>query len=333
MKAFIVAHPRTLIVVSLGLIISFLTGGFSGYYIGKQRPTSISEQRLNSSQYTFINPLLDTENPPNQLLNREVEELKSAINAETDKSIELGLITKGSVYYRDLNNGPWFSTGSENTFKAASLFKIPLMISIFKQAETDPSILDKVVTYEKPFENVAQHNVDSSNETIEVGKSYTVMQLIESMITNSDNFATYLLLSQVDADLVDKVFSDLALPAPGDDPTVEITPQKYSSFFRILYNATYLSPQYSEKALEILSRSKFAHGMHSVITPGVVSSTKYGIATSGFDKQFHECGIIYWNKNQPQLLCVMTTGNDYLEMANYVKNITTLVQNSVTRNH
>jgi beta-lactamase class A len=321
---------KTYFIISGTTLVALLTGWSVGYYYNApDKP--ISQQRLNSGSYTYINPLLDyIEDPSSPLLNREVDALRAKIEDDTNSALSRGFITAGSVYYRDLNNGPWFSAGSDTEFKAASLFKIPLMIAIFKQAETDPSILERTITYEKPFENVVQHNVDSSNKTIELGQSYTILQLVESMIIYSDNYAAYLLLNQIDASLVTRVFSDLSLAVPDQNVEETITPRKYATFLRVLYNATYLNREYSEKSLEILSRSTFSHGIRSVISKETLASTKYGIAvTNDGQKQLHECGIIYWTKDRPHVVCVMTTGNNYDEMANFIKNVTADIQTAV----
>jgi beta-lactamase class A len=317
-------------IISATTLTAFIAGGSLGYYF-HEHDTHAVQQRLNSSTYTYINPLIDyIEDPSSPLLNREIDSIREKIENDTRDAQSRGFITAGSVYYRDLNNGPWFSAGTESEFKAASLFKIPLMIAIFKQAESDPSILEKNISYEKPFEKVVQHNVDSSNKTIELGKTYTVLELVESMIINSDNFAAYLLLEQIDPALVTQVFSDLSLSLPNQDVEETITPRNYATFLRVLYNATYLNREYSEKSLEILSRTTFAHGMRSVISTDTPASIKFGIAaTPDGQRQLHECGIIYWSKSRPHIVCIMTTGKDYEEMANYIKSVTATIQTAV----
>lgn len=308
-----------------------ILGVILGVVFSRHTHQEQSDQRLNSYQYTYINPLLDHEiSNSSPLLNREVVSLKNAIEDATEDAIEQGMVNKASVYYRDLNNGPWFSTGEENQFKAASLFKIPVMIAIYKQAESDPSLLEKQVPYTKEFENIVQQHIDGNDKTIQLGQTYTVQQLIESMIINSDNIASYLLLEQIDPALVTQVFNDLALESPDSKVKSTITPQKYSTFLRVLYNATYLNKEYSEKALELLSHTTFSYGIRAVLPPETKASVKFGIAVNELnEKQLHECGIIYWDRHRPHIICIMTTGNDYLTMANFIKNTTSLVQEAV----
>jgi beta-lactamase class A len=46
-----------------------------------------------------------------------------------------------SIYYRDFKNGPWILINGEETFTPASLLKVPIMIALYKLAETNPAIL------------------------------------------------------------------------------------------------------------------------------------------------------------------------------------------------
>lgn len=325
----------TLQVIS-GALILVLSGSMIGYTLTLQTYTDNSLQteglRLNSTEYTFINPLiLDTANVTPQLLPRTVAQLQSHLENYTATAIQENKIIQASIYYRDLNNGPWFKTGDDTTYNAASLLKVPLMIAFFKKAEEDPAILEKVITYQKPFQNSPLYNVDSSQEKIIPGESYTILQLIEDMIINSDNLAAYLLIDQIDAPFVAKIFNDLGFTFLNGEITEKfITPAEYSNFLRVLYNGSYLNRTYSEKSLEILSRSSFNHGMRSALPSTVTASIKYGITTTPLgEKQLHECGIIYWPIDKPHILCIMTIGTNFDNLANFVKDVTTTVQAAI----
>jgi beta-lactamase class A len=237
------------------------------------------------------------------------------------------------VYYRDLNNGPWLYTGDKHEYKPASLFKVPLMIAFFKEAAKRPELLQQEVFYETAVENQAQQNIDGTELTIEVGQTYTVQDLIERMIIYSDNSAAYLLLDQIDPQIVTTVFHDLDVPIAGVERSTSVFgPRTYASFLRVLYNGTYLNKEYSEKALEILSRTTFQHGMRAALEANTTASIKFGVAVNpDGSKQLHECGIVYWENTNPHLLCIMTTGDDYLSMASFIQSVTKEVQAAVSK--
>ena len=327
------SHTQT-VYIATALIVGFLGGIGSGYalYAKNEDQMPPLSQRLDSDQYRFTNPLLDNSDADAYtLLNRNIRDLKERIETITKIAIDNGSIRNGSVYYRDLNNGPWLLTGEQHEYKPASLFKVPLMIAFFKEAERNPQLLEQTITYDTPFENVPQHNVDSSSETITFGQSYTVLNLIERMIIYSDNYAAYLLLQHIDANIVTNVFHDLDVPIEGiEHSLLPFGPRTYASFLRVLYNGTYINKEYSEKALEILSRSTFNHGMRSSLPDNTRASIKYGIAVNNDGtKQLHECGIVYWQDKSPYLLCIMSTGDDYTRMSSFIQNVTSDVQQTI----
>ena len=120
------------------------------------------------------------------------------------------------------------------------------------------------------------------------------------MIAFSDNEAKNMILENLDTETLDKIYSDLGIDIPGlRSPDDFMTVKEYSSFFRILYNATYLNKKMSEKALEYLSHSNFSKGLLGKLPADVVVAHKFGergLADSN-TKQLHDCGIIY-NSNQ-----------------------------------
>jgi hypothetical protein len=86
--------------------------------------------------------------------------------------------------------------------------------------------------------------------------------------------------------------------------------------FRILYNATYLSRDYSEKALQVLSQSSFTQGIVSGVPSSTVVAHKLGLVGIAPDNvtvtehELHDCGIVY--AQNPYVLCVMTRGSSSL---------------------
>ena len=96
------------------------------------------------------------------------------------------------------------------------------------------------------------------------GRTYTVEQLLEYMIKYSDNNATALLDANIDPDTLARVYGDLGIPSE-DDVTLAnadfITAHQISTLFRVLYNATYLSRDDSEKALQLMSQVSFTQGI------------------------------------------------------------------------
>ena len=73
------------------------------------------------------------------------------------------------------------------------------------------------------------------------------------------------------------VFRDLDISVPSDyAQQYFISAKNYSLFFRVLYNATYLSREMSEKALGLLSKTVFRDGLTAKLPSSVVVSHKFG---------------------------------------------------------
>lgn len=231
------------------------------------------------------------------------------------------------IFFRELNyGGTAFGIHSDLTFAPASLFKLPLMIAYFKHAQENPKFLEKTVKYTQNL-GLNKHEFYTAREYIEVGKEYTVEQLIEYMIIHSDNEATNLLKSLLDPKISNRAYEDLGISVPENDPEAEfMTVRSYSSFFRILYNSTYLNDKYSAKALEILTKSDFKLALRAQLPENIKVAHKFGerfnYTTS--TKQLHDCGIIYY-PGHPYVLCVMTKGDDFASQAKKISDISNIV--------
>lgn len=164
---------------------------------------------------------------------------------------------------------------------------------------------------------------------LKIGSSYKTEDLINKMIINSDNGAEYVLLDNINQTSLDLIYNVLNIENPNGKNDFTISPRTYSLFLRILYSATYLNEQDSEKALGILSGTTFIDGLVAGVPKGVIVSHKFGeyiVQQNNQPQQIelHDCGIIYYPKN-PYLLCVMTKGNNLDNLKNTIKNISSIV--------
>jgi len=307
----------TLIILAIGI-------GFG--FIINHRDKSETKTERHESGYSYISPLIEcysekSDSPGNYKLK---EKLESAI----DLYLESGKISSASVYFRDLANGPWIDINGDEKFTPASLLKVPIMITYYKLAENDPNILEGRVTASwKENENINQ-NIIPENQ-IESGQDYTIQELINYMIIESDNHAATILLNKLPYQSLNKTFDDLGLKFPDvDTPENYMSVKGYSSFFRVLYNASYLNKYYSEKSLEILSQSKYKDALVAGVPTEVEVAHKFGERRNMDLDQLHDCGIVY-KTNKDYLLCIMTRGNNFNNLTEVIKNLSSLVYQNV----
>jgi beta-lactamase class A len=287
-----------------------------------------------SGQYKLVSPLLVCSSTEDQNYG-EYQALDTSISTIVHTALKSGAATSVSVYFRG-DGGQWVDNNPNEEYAPASLLKVPIMIAYYKAAESDPSILSKRLTYSGAVDGNAAENFKSPND-LSPG-TYTVDQLINAMIKYSDNNAEELLSQNIDQAWLSEVYTDLGLKLgpQGNGAAEDITAKEYTYFFRILYNATYLTPQDSEKALELLTGSDFTLGLTSGTPAQVPIAQKFGERTvlsnlnQVIDRELHDCGIVY-APGHTYFLCIMTRGSDYGQLENVIQSVAKTVYSQVNK--
>jgi beta-lactamase class A len=289
---------------------------------------SITHDKDNS--YILTNPILDCdfnseeENSTiiSESINKKVTEIKSKYS--------LGYI---SLYFRDLNNGPWVGVNEKEVFSPASLLKVPVLIAFLHQAEFDPTLLDKkVIILPEDVNEQAQQNITFDNSLV-IGKEYTLMQVAEAMITKSDNTAVITLLKYINKDYIKGIFRTVGVPYIDTNSEVDVLVKDYAGFFRVLFNSSFLSREMSEKALEILTKGGYNDGLVAGVPKNIKIAHKFGernFSEIKNDVQLHDCGIIYY-PGKPYILCVMTRGSDLVNQGKAIKDLSSYVYNEINK--
>ncbi len=291
----------------------------------KSMPASDSSvHELREGGYKFINPLLECDTISETVRLNGLNTLEKAVSSYLEKEKADGNLTNAAVYYRDLNDGPWFGVNERAPFAPASLLKLPVMMAYFKKAEKDPSVLTKKIVYQAKDQLLGQDIVPT--KTIQKGQSYTIEELIVRMMEYSDNAALTVLEDNIDPMLIDKVTLDLGVEtATVATPDDFMSVRGYSSLFRILYNASYIEKDLSEKALEIMSKSEFNDGLVAGVPKGIIISHKFGERErSDGSEELHDCGIVYHPSN-PYLICVMTKGDRLEDLKKVISDVSRMV--------
>jgi beta-lactamase class A len=250
---------------------------------------------------------------PLLLANVSVEcETMKPLKAELEQQIRTvessGHVNTVSVYLRKLNSGEWISINGGEKFMPGSMLKLPIMITWLKQEELKPGVLGQKLVM--PANGNVLPVQAYQSKTITPGKPYTVRELIEFMIEESDNNATSVLIQNLDQEAFKSLFTSVGLaPAELTDISYRMSATDISRFLELLYNSTFLGERLSDYALEVLTRSKFHDGLVKGLPPGIAVAHKFGEHSIQELSEFSESGIIYAG-NDPYLMTVMTKGND-----------------------
>lgn len=259
--------------------------------------------------------------------------LREYIEAET----QAGRLKEVAVYFRDLERGPVFEINAELEFSPASLFKVPLMVAYLSLADSNPLLLQTELTY-TGIEVESGQNYPPPNE-LQVGKTYTIQDLLFRLIAYSDNKAYYILQRFLEKaypgqDIFGDTFREMGIVLDNHQGEWVISVRRYASVFRQLYNASYLSPERSQQALEMLRQTAFAQGLVAGVPATIPVAHKFGelslttAADSVEIKRLYDCGIVYFPGN-PYLLCVMTRGFNFGDLEKVITQVSEMVYQEV----
>lgn len=316
------------------LLIGLAVGGSVAYQLTTRNVANLYDQinpiRFSDAAYPLINPLLAYDIPDADAFQFNTS-LEKNLRATIQKATDANEATTVSVYYRDLPRGGWVGINENTPYNPASLMKVAIVIAYYRQAETNPTILQHPLVYTKKMSDALRVIPFQTPSNLLVGHTYTVEELIRYLLVNSDNGAKNALLSELDQRTIADVYSDLGIENPDAAAgNYTISAKAYSMFFRVLYNATYLSRAMSEKLLDLLVEAQYKDGLVASVPSGVKAAQKYGeyvaVDAGGnpIGYELHDCGIIY-KPASPYLLCVMTRGKQLDTLTSVIQHISKLV--------
>lgn len=289
------------------------------------------ERLVRLHGFKFISPLTDVELPEGYDVRHQPIPFKDKIAKFVQQQIASGQVRELSVYFRDLSEGPWFGINEDVKYNPASMMKLPIMLAWLKRAEKDPSVLGRKLTFDEKM-YVGPPQGFKPAKTLETGASYTVEDLLRYMMYYSDNKALWLLHSSVTPEEYNYILDNMDVANEKDDDGQDlITVHTYSGFLRILYNASFLNKEMSEKALQLMSFEDFPKGIAAGLPEGIKLASKFGEFSETKNPgvlQLHEFGIVYHPKG-PYILGILTRGYNIDKQVDIIKTISKMVYESV----
>jgi len=338
----ILLHPIPLYFYALLLIAMSLIWYFANKYnktATEYTPQNITSVNDNSSiiirekDTGLIKPMLLEESNEEEA---SLVPIKIKINEYLEQKKNEGIITTASVYLKKLNSVNDLEINPDELYDPASLIKVPMMMLYLSKEDENPGLLNKTILYSKPISGIYTATIKS--HSIQLGKSYTIKELLYYMIVYSDNEAFLLLGKSVNYHDFEKLCTEFYIPIKTDNIKHSDNAQNFvadvnsiSRFFRVLYNSTYLSKKSSQFALSLLTQSDFKDGILKGVDPSVRVAHKFGEREEGGVAQLHEFGIVYI-KNNPYLLGVMTKGTNTKQLAEVIGSISKISFEGINNN-
>ncbi len=221
------------------------------------------------------------------------EELRELVQKEGPGSI--------SLYFEYLNTGANVNIGQDLRVWPASLPKLPLAMAVMKKVENGVWQLDTKLA-------LKEEQKDASFGTLfqnPVGTNFTIEQLLQELLTNSDNTAYHVLLENMNPSEIDPIIVETGLEALFDERGF-VSAKEYSRLYRALYTSSFLKRENSERILKWLSESDFDRYLASGIEQNVTFANKWGV-----NQDYHvflDSGIVYV-PHRPYIITVMIRGN------------------------
>ncbi len=305
----------------------------TGYFLFTDSASFPRADRSCTDRYPLIDPSFSCDEYSES--SAILRDLQTTLSESVKRYESTGDAARVSIWIRDLSTLQWLGVNEKEQYAPASLFKVPIMVAIFKYAEIQPGLLSQEIVFDPASFPVQSDLVDASLR-MQPGKSYTVEDLVVRMIQNSDNEAFTMLTQRLSTEYLSEVYSDLGITLGKNEGMNDelVTARSYANIFRILYQSSYLTPEYSQKALDILSKTSFAGGSRTTIPESVKISHKFGSRVekegSVVSYKLHDCGIVY-APNHPYLFCIMTDGRDQRLLNQIIATISGTVFESFTQ--
>lgn len=229
-----------------------------------------------------------------------------------------------AVAYRTLDGPSELLIDPDKPFHAASTMKLPVMIELFRQAHAGTLSLDDPLSIRNAFHSIVDGSAfaltegDDSDKDVfaALGKTMTLRQLCEAMITVSSNFAANLLIEKLGVENIRRTVTSLG--AEGMQVLRGVEDQK--AFDKGLNNATTargllvlldrlahgtaVDPRSDADMIEVLKRQKINDRIPAGLPPGIAVAHKTGNIT----RIYHDAGIVY--APAPYVLVVLVRGID-----------------------
>lgn len=250
----------------------------------------------------------------------------------TFQTIQSQYSGKTYIYFDYLNNNLWIGSGNTTPFLAASLVKVPLAMAIMKMVEEGKFSLSQSYTLD-------QLNLDSRfGDLYQVGanNSFTLGQLLQIMLVNSDNTAMNALYTAMRLEGVNDPFHDIytamgwQYETAGKIPSYNtIDLDTLSNMFIALYEGTYDNPMDSNLILKYLDDSTFDDAIVAGVPDNIGVAHKVGIDDP--DLTYRDCGIVYAPERN-YILCLGSEGLSQTVSNQFMAEISKAAYDYVTKN-
>lgn len=212
------------------------------------------------------------------------------------------------IVIKDLNNGKQIFYQANKFFPSASLVKIPIMAAAFSAIKEGKIKTDEKLRLRREYKVLGSGQLKYMRE----GRLLSIAQLLELMITESDNTATNMLIEHLGFNYLNNCFKRLGLKNTNlarkmmDFSYRKNGIENYTTawdtayLLEKIYRKQLLNTAISNKCLELLKLQKMQDRIPAMLPADTVVAHK-----TGLEKGIcHDAGIVF-TKNGDFLICVL----------------------------
>lgn len=262
-------------------LLSLVTGNKSfnfGNFLGKFSLKSSSSQ---------ISP---TPTPTPTIPPKKTEEIVKKIS-----NITADLQGTYGVYVFNLSTKHSYGVNTQEVFTAASLIKLPVFYSVYKEIEANKFSLEtKYVLTQKDKLGGA-----GSMQYKPAGTIYTYEQMLELMGQLSDNTAFNVFRNIVGDEKIQENIDNLGMKNTSLKEN-ESTPEDMGLFFRKLYANSIISVEHRDQTLKFLTKTAYEDRIPAGVPTNIIVAHKIGNEIGVFS----DAGIIFGPR--PFILVIMS---------------------------
>jgi beta-lactamase class A len=232
----------------------------------------------------------------------------------------------------DLDTGWEISFNKTTLIPSASLVKVPVMLACFYAEQEKKACLKDCVSL-RSSHKVAGSKVLGNDPP---GSVYTVEELFDPMITQSDNAAANLLIDYMGFDSLNSYFKKMGLKNTNisrrmmdfaersEGAENYTTAEDMAYLLEGLYRGKFLNKEVSQRCMQILGDQKINDRIPRKLPKGT-----YVVHKTGLERHIcHDAGIVFTGKGD-FLICVLVKhGNKVAKTAKkFISNVTLLTYN------
>lgn len=250
-----------------------------------------------------------------------------ALNSQVQDYLATQTANYGYFVY-DLNRDISFGLNQDMDFRAASMVKVPIAITVLREVQEGRISLDTV--YPLRSDLVFNYTVGAGENPI--GSGLTVRDYLEYMIILSDNTS----LAHLDALLSDIYGSELnsrIRQITGVDFYVyppEATPRNVATVLKGLYNYSFIDKVNSDYLINLMFNAApdLKQGIGLGLPGDILFANKIGFLDTTEDLSYMDSAIVYGTTTN-YVLVILNKNQDWEVAKNNIKNISTIIYNNL----